>query len=216
MKRIILLGPQASGKSTQGELITEYLGIKEVAAGDILRKAIEDGTPLGKQIEPLVDSGALISNDLMNQLMFEELQKEDYHRCFMLDGYPRNLYQVVALEKLYTIDLVIHIHISDEEAIKRIGGRRICDNGHVFHLKFNPPKKEGICDDCGEELYQRDDDKEEAVKRRLSIYHDQTEKVLEYYKEQGKVQSFDGLQSIEEIWAEIKEYLDKHVGQKDC
>lgn len=211
MKKIMLIGPQASGKSTQGEYISKYLDIKEVAAGDILRKAIEDRTNLGKQIEPLVDAGSLIPDDLMNNLIFEELRKNDYKDGFILDGFPRNIYQAEAFDKLYDIDLVIHVDISDGEAIKRISGRRICDNGHVFHLKFNPPKKESICDECGGELYQREDDKEVAVGKRLAIYHQQTEKVLEHYKEKDKVKTFDGQQKIEIIWEQIKEYLDKNV-----
>ncbi|MBT4849618.1 nucleoside monophosphate kinase [Candidatus Parcubacteria bacterium] len=211
MKRIILIGPQASGKSTQGEFIAEHLGIKEVAAGDILRKAIENDTKLGKEIEHLVDAGALISDDLMIELMFQELEKKDYDNGFILDGFPRNATQLEIFEEKYDIDLVVHVDIPDSEAIKRISGRRICSNGHVFHIKFNPSKKDGICDECDHRLHLRDDDKETAVAKRLAIYHEHTEKVLEYYRKEGKVKTFDGNKDIKTVWKDIKEYLDKNV-----
>jgi len=209
----MLIGPQGSGKSTQDQVIADFLGIKVLGAGDVLRDAIEDGGELAKQIEPIVDSGKLVPDEIILELMVNELKKPDYKPGFLLDGYPRSIIQVGMFEKHYQIDRVFNIEISDEEAIKRISGRRICqDCDEIFHVTHNAPKNKDECDKCGGKLIQRDDDVPEVVKQRLSIYRNTTSKLLDYYKQQNKLVEIDGYGTIQEVSDRIKDYLEKNVG----
>ena len=212
MKRIILMGPQGSGKSTQGDKIADFLGVKMLVAGDILRKEIRARTDLGQKIEQVVNSGELVSNDLMIDLMLGSLGKPEHQDGFVIDGFPRDLEQAQALDAKYQIDKVFNIEVSDEEAIQRLSQRRTCPGGHVFHLKYNPPEKEDICDDCGQELIQRKDDQPETVRKRLNIYRQETAKLLEYYKQQGKLVVFDGEKSITEGSQDVLDYLKENAG----
>lgn len=209
IKRVVLIGPQGSGKSTQSKVIADFLGISFISAGDILRKAIAKNTSLGKKIAILVQKGSLVSNDLMNRLMLEELKRPKYAKGFLLDGYPRNLVQARVLDKEFKIDKLFNIEISNTEAIKRITGRRICSNGHVFHIKHKPSKKKDKCDVCNKELYQRKDDNKKAVSKRLEIYRKKTEKLLDYYHDRLVV--FNGKNSIDVVTRDILKYLKKNV-----
>ena len=209
IKRVILMGPQGSGKSTQSKVIADFLGVSFISAGDILRKAIAKNTGLGKKIAILVQKGSLVSNDLMNRLMLEELKRPKYSKGFLLDGYPRNLGQARVLDKEFKIDKLFNIEITNKEAIKRITGRRICSNGHVFHIKHKPSKKKDKCDVCNKELYQRKDDNEKAVSKRLGIYRKKTEKLLDYYNDRLVV--FNGQNSIDIVTRDILKYLKKNA-----
>lgn len=206
--KIILLGPQGSGKSTQGEVITDYLNIVAVSSGNILRKAIADNTPLGKKVAPTVNKGDLISDQDMIDIILEELQKDQYRDGFLLDGFPRNIYQAEVLEKNYKIDKVFNIEISDETAVARISGRRICPNGHTWHIEYEKPQEAGICDICGKNLTQRNDDQEEVVKKRLSIYREKTSELLDFYKDRLVV--IDGEPPIEIVKRSVLEYLENN------
>lgn len=207
IKRVILLGPQGSGKTTQGERIAEFLEVKIIAAGNILRQEIKVQSDFGKKIGQIVNSGSLIPDQLMIDLMFSTLETEDYQDGFILDGFPRSVFQAKKLDQKFVIDKVFNINISDIEAVKRLSNRRVCPNGHVFHLIFNLPRVDGICDLCGEKLSQRQDDSEDTVKKRLKIYHQETAKLLDYYQAQNKLVVFDGSKNIPLVTDDILNYL---------
>ena len=211
IKKIILMGPQGSGKTTQGKEIAAFLGIEMIMAGSILRKEIRSQTDLGKQIDQVVNSGGLIPNELMINLMFKTIDRLVNQDGFVLDGFPRDLEQAEALDRHYPVDKVFNIEISDKEAIQRIGQRRVCPSGHVFHLRYNAPKVADVCDICSQELIQREDDKATTVRKRLSIYRQETAKLLEYYKQQDKLVIFDGVQDIKTVTKDILAYLKQHV-----
>lgn len=208
-KRIILLGPQGSGKSTQGKVISDFFNITSVSSGNILRQAITDGTPLGRKVASTVEKGNLVSDQDMIDIMIDELKKDTYASGFLLDGFPRNLHQAEVLKNHYNIDLVFNIEISDETAVNRISGRRVCAEGHTWHMEFEKPQQNGICDICGGNLMQRNDDKEEVVLRRLSIYREKTAELLDYYKD--KLVVIDGEPPIEVVKQNVLKYLENNV-----
>jgi adenylate kinase len=207
MKRIVLLGSQGSGKSTQSKLIAEFLGVEIISSSRILREVVKRQTDIGKKIKKLMVEGSLIPDTHMINLMLEELRAPSCMNGYLLDGFPRNVVQAEALDESCGVDKVLNIEISDEVSIKRIEGRRICDNRHVFHVDFKPPQQEGICDHCQQPLHQREDDKPEAVSKRLAIYHKNTEKLLKYYDNKNKLVVFNGEHSIEEVAQDILDYL---------
>jgi len=211
MKQIIILGPQGAGKGTQANIIAEFLGIKSLSSGEMLRKAILKKTELGQKIKELYNKGSLIPDNDMIALIREELGEYDYKKGFVLDGFPRNIIQAKALDKYYNIDKVLNIDISDKEAVRRIQGRLICANGHIFNTHIKQASKGDVCSICGKLLYSREDDKTEAVMKRLSIYHHNTVKLLDYYQKQNKLVVFNGLGSIEDVSKKILEYLKNHV-----
>jgi len=206
--RIIMLGPQGSGKGTQADMLTAKLGIPKISTGDIFRQNIKDGTELGQKVKAIIDEGKLVPDELTNDIMKNRIKEPDCANGFILDGYPRNLFQAEALDKVTQITHVLEVYIPDKESVKRISGRRSCHCGRVYHLEYNPPKNDEVCDDCGEKLYIRDDDKPEAIQERLKIYHEQSEPLVEYYKEKGVHVRIDGLPPIEEVSKEIVEKLD--------
>lgn len=206
------MGPQGCGKSTQAGIISDFLNIPYLSIGNILRTAVEKQTELGKEIEPIINSGKLILDETIISLVKDVLVEPEYKNGFILDGFPRNIVQAEAMEKYIKIDKVFDIEISDKIAIERITGRRICPNKHVWHMKFRPSKIEDICDICSQELTMREDDKEEAIKTRLSFYREYTSKLLEYYSKQGKLVIFDGEKNIEEISEDLLKYLKQHAG----
>jgi len=212
IKRAVLLGPQASGKSTQAKVITDFLHVPLISASQVLKGVVNKNNDLGNKIKDIMDRGELVPDKYMVNLMLEKLGGTNCLTGFLLDGFPRNIAQAEALDAGCGVDKVFNIEISDEEAIRRIVGRRMCSNGHVFHLEYQPSKQGNICDICGEELVQRDDDQAEIVKKRLSIYRDETSKLFEYYKKQGKLHFFDGEHSIEKVSANILDYLKSNVG----
>ena len=207
--RLILLGPPGAGKGTQAAFIKEKCGIPQISTGDMLRAAVKAGTPLGKAAKVIMDQGGLVSDDIIIGLVKERLAQPDCKNGFLFDGFPRTIPQAQSIaDAKIPIDFVLEISVPDAEIVERITGRRVhLASGRVYHVKYNPPKVEGKDDVTGEPLVQRDDDKEEIVKKRLAVYHAQTEALVSFYQDLAKsgnphapqYRSVNGLGSIEEI-----------------
>ncbi|WP_448383268.1 adenylate kinase [Desulfosoma sp.] len=210
---IILLGPPGAGKGTQAKRMIERYGIPQISTGDMLRAALKAGTPLGLEAKKYMDKGALVPDEVVVGLVRERIQEDDCRKGYMLDGFPRNVSQAETLDGMLKelgqkIDHVVCIDVPDQELIQRLTGRRTCrECGAGFHVMFDPPKKDGVCDKCGGQLYQRDDDNEATVTSRLKVYADQTKPLIEYYEKQGKLRKIDGMGSIDEIFERIKAVL---------
>lgn len=213
--RIVLLGGPGSGKGTQAKMLTTKLGIPQISTGDIFRAAVKEGTPMGLKAKEFMDKGELVPDDVVVGVVEERLGKPDLDGGYMLDGFPRTLPQAQALAKILetqgkAINHAVLVDVPDEELIKRLSGRRTCRNsecGAMFHVMFNPPKKEGICDKCGSELYQRDDDQEATIRERLTVYNSQTAPLIDYYAEKGLLRRVEGVGPINEIFASIEKVL---------
>ena len=211
--RLILLGPPGAGKGTQASAIVERYAIPHISTGDIFRENIKKGTELGKKAKEYMDKGLLVPDELVISIVEDRLQKEDCKEGFLLDGFPRTLDQGEALDKVLSqmglkLDRVINLDVEKEVLIERAIGRRICkDCGEVYHIKFTPPKKEGVCDKCNGKLYQRDDDTVETVERRIEVYHKQTEPLIDYYNEKGLILDIDGSKDKDSIFKEISKAL---------
>lgn len=211
--RIILLGSPGSGKGTQAQFISEKYAIPQISTGDMLRAAVRDGSPLGVEAKKVMDAGGLVSDDIILGLIEERITQPDCSNGFLLDGFPRTIAQAEGLDAMgIQIDNVIEINVADEEIVKRIVGRRVHPNsGRTYHVEYNPPKVEGIDDVTGEELIQRDDDKEETVRKRLSVYHEQTKPLVGYYSakgRQGKFNSIIGEGTVDAITYKVFAILD--------
>jgi adenylate kinase len=205
-KNICLFGPQGSGKGTQAEKLSAWLGLPHVSPGNIFRKAVADHTDLGTQVEAIINAGKLVPNDVTNALMRERLQQEDALMGFILDGYPRNEEQAVALDSMTNLTHVFVIDIPDDETIRRISRRRVCTScGATYHLEFKPPMQTDICDNCGSALILRDDDQPEAIRQRLAIYHAETEPVFSRYEQRGILHRVHGVGSIEQVFTAVQE-----------
>ena len=208
--KMILVGPPGAGKGTQAKRITERLNIPQISTGDMFRAAVKDGTEMGLKAKEYMDKGALIPDEVVIGVVKERVEKPDCIGGFILDGFPRTLDQARALDSLLKdmgegIDHVVVIDVPDDDLVRRLSGRRTCRNcGYMYHVEFNPPKKPGICDKCGGELYQRDDDKEETIRNRLKTYHAQTEPIINFYSKKGLVRKIDGTGSMKEVEEEIK------------
>jgi len=203
--KIILLGPPGSGKGTQGERLSQELGFVRLSTGDMLREAARAGTPLGLKAKEYMDKGALVPNDLIINLMKEKISSLDAGTGVVFDGFPRTVEQADALGEQIHIDLALNLDVEDSELLNRLTKRRSCPKCNaVYHLEYNPPKKSGVCDKCGSELYHRDDDKEETVANRLRVYRENTMPLIEYYEKEGKLQTVLGIGSIDEIFDEVK------------
>ncbi len=206
--RIILLGSPGSGKGTQAQFITQKYAIPQISTGDMLRAAVLAGTPLGVEAKQVMDAGGLVSDSIILGLVKERIAQADCAGGFLLDGFPRTIAQAEGLEVMgVAIDTVIEIVVADEEIVKRMAGRRVhLQSGRTYHVDFNPPKADGIDDVTGEPLIQRDDDKEETVRKRLSVYHEQTQPLVGYYSALGdkvRFASISGVGSVEDITARV-------------
>lgn len=207
--RLILLGPPGAGKGTQANFIKEKFGIPQISTGDMLRAAVKAGTPLGLEAKKVMDAGGLVSDDIIIGLVKDRLQQDDCKSGYMFDGFPRTLPQADAMKDAgVPIDFVLEIDVPDAEIVERMSGRRAhLASGRTYHVKYNPPKVEGKDDVTGEDLVQRDDDKEETVKKRLDVYHSQTKPLVEYYStwaasgdaKAPKVRKISGLGAVDEI-----------------
>jgi len=210
---LILLGPPGAGKGTQAAKIIEKYKIPQISTGDILRAAVREGTELGKEAQKYMNEGKLVPDSIVIGIIKERLQKDDCKNGYILDGFPRTIVQAEELDKMLKemgskLDVVISIEVPDEEIIQRITGRRMCKEcGAVYHIKYNPPKRDGICDKCNGQLYQRDDDKEETVRARLDVYKKQTEPLKEYYSKQNILKEVDGTGDINKIFEQIDAIL---------
>ncbi|MDD5005556.1 MAG: adenylate kinase [Candidatus Omnitrophica bacterium] len=219
---LILFGPPGAGKGTQAKLLSDYLKIPHISTGDILRQHVKDGSLLGKKAKAYMDKGELVPDALVTDMIFERMQRPDANKGFILDGYPRNLSQAEALDKNIKdknsrIDLALYFQTSKDIIVKRLSGRRVCRKcGRNYHLVNMPPKKDMICDDCGAELYQREDDKEETVINRLNVYLKQSTPVLDYYKKQNKLQTINSDFAAEVVFKVIEDILGarKSAGSK--
>ena len=202
---LILLGAPGAGKGTQAELLTKQLGIPSISTGNMLREAMANGSELGKEVKSYMDSGSLVPDDLILNLVAERTNQPDCKNGFILDGVPRTLAQAQAMDaKGVTIDHVVSIEIDDEVITGRMSGRRVCTRcGASYHISVNPPKQEGICDLCGQPVTIRKDDAPETVRHRLAVYHKSTEVLKDYYARQGKLRLVCGDQSIESANSEI-------------
>jgi adenylate kinase len=206
---MIFLGPPGSGKGTQAKMISDRLGIPQISTGDMLRAAVKEGTPMGLKAKALMDQGALVSDEVVVGIVRERLAKKDCERGFILDGFPRTLAQADALGLTLTdlgikLDAVVSLVVDGEAVVERIAGRRTCrDCGKMYHARFDPPQEEGRCDCCGGELFLRDDDCEETVRRRLAVYQEQTAPLIAYYRTRGLLSEIDGLQDIPKVQNQI-------------
>lgn len=213
--KVILLGPPGAGKGTQAVAISEHYQIPQISTGDMLRSAVAQGTKLGKQVESVMQSGGLVSDDLILALVKDRVSQDDCQDGFLFDGFPRTIPQAEALvEQGVDIDLVIEIVVADEEIIKRLSGRRVHpESGRVYHVDFNPPAKEGCDDVTGESLVQRDDDKEDTVRNRLQVYHQQTAPLVAFYQQQDeegavKFCQVNGQQSVQAVNQAVFDIMD--------
>lgn len=205
-----MLGPQGSGKGTQGKLLSAKLKIPTVSTGDLYRENIKKKTKLGKAAEKFTKKGILGPDILTNKMMKTELVKTKYKRGVIIDGYPRNLVQARFLSKILKIDLAILVNINQKETIKRLGGRRVCSKcGETYHILFKRPKKDMLCNKCRGRLTQRADDFPKAIKKRLSVYLKETKPVLDYYKKQGKLIKINGQQPIKKVFKDILKFFSK-------
>lgn len=210
---LILLGGPGAGKGTQAKKLIEKYGIPQISTGDILRAAVKDGTELGKKAKGYMDEGKLVPDQLIIDIMEERLKQPDCQKGYMLDGFPRTVVQADALGNLLKkmgskIDHVVSVEVDKEELVRRLTGRRTCrECGAMYHIMFNPPKKNGICDKCEGELYQRDDDNEATVRSRLDVYEKQTFPLIQYYKDKGLLRTIDGVGDINVIFERITSIL---------
>jgi adenylate kinase len=208
--KLIILGAPGSGKGTQAKLITQSKKIPQISTGDLLREAVNAQSPLGIKASEFMNTGNLVPDDIVLELLKERLEKKDTLNGFILDGYPRNLTQANDLAKITNIELVINIDVDSTLLVKRITGRRTCKNcGAIFHIEFNPPRVKGICDKCSGELFQREDDTEETVKKRIETYENQTKPLINHYNDQSLLQSLVSDGTIEEMRRKVDTLLTK-------
>jgi adenylate kinase len=196
--RVAFLGPPGAGKGTQARDLAQEWRVLHLATGDMLREAVAAGSPLGREAKGYMDQGALVPDDVIIRMMGERLGKADASRGFILDGFPRTIAQAEALATLLkdlgqTLDTVVYFDVSEPELLRRLTGRRVCRTcGHSYHVTSNPPKRAGVCDECGGELYQRDDDAEATVRKRLDVYQRQTAPLLDYYRQRSLLATVSG------------------------
>ncbi len=211
--KIIMLGAPGAGKGTQAKMIAEKYTIPHISTGDIFRANISNGTELGKEAKKYMDQGLLVPDELTVKLLLDRVAKEDCKNGYVLDGFPRTIPQAEVLEDALTklgdkVDFAVDVNVPDENIIKRMSGRRACLKcGATYHIEHVPPKKEGICDTCGSELVLRDDDKPETVKKRLDVYHEQTQPLIDFYTQKGILRTVDGTIDMKDVFGEIVKIL---------
>ncbi|MBQ8942108.1 MAG: adenylate kinase [Firmicutes bacterium] len=207
--KLVLIGCPGAGKGTQAKKLSKHFDIAHISTGDLLREQMKLGTELGKKVSEIMNAGGLVSDDIVSAMLAERIKADDCKKGYILDGYPRNVSQAEGLDAITgPLDKVICFNVDDEIIVDRMTGRRGCPKcGQMFHIKYNPPKKDGVCDACGEALIQRKDDNEETVKNRLKVYHETTAPVIEYYKKKGILAEIDGVGDIDDIFAKAVDAL---------
>jgi adenylate kinase len=211
--RIVLLGAPGAGKGTQAKKLIEKYGLPQISTGDLLRAAVAAGTPLGKEAKSYMDKGELVPDSVVLGMVEERLKQDDCKKGYILDGFPRNTAQADALDKMLanlnmSLTAALSVDVPFEDLMKRLTGRRTCKScGQMYNIYFKAPAKEGVCDKCSGELFQRDDDKEATIKKRLEVYSSQTEPLIGYYKNKGILKSVTGTGSIDEIFRKVTETL---------
>jgi len=207
-RNVVFLGPQGSGKGTVIGKIKDQFQVPHISTGDMFREALKEGTEFGKKAQEYMRRGELVPDDVTCGMVKERIERSDCVNGFMLDGFPRNLSQAEALSRITNIDTAILIDVPEDVSLERLSGRRQCrDCSTIFHLVFVPPKQDGVCDKCGGELYQRDDDKPEAIKERLAIYRSETMPIADYYKTAGVLITVDGSGTPDDVVARVQERL---------
>jgi adenylate kinase len=207
--KLLILGPPGAGKGTQAVQISKKFDIPHISTGDIFRANIKGNTPLGKKAMEYMNKGELVPDELTCDLVFDRIMQDDAKKGFLLDGFPRNIFQAEKLDEVLKqrnlkLDCVINISVEDSVLIERAVGRRLCKEcGTTYHIKFNTTKVEGICDECGGSLYQRDDDKEETIKNRIDVYNKSTKPLIDYYTKQNIIANIDGQKDIDVVFADI-------------
>jgi adenylate kinase len=204
--RIVLVGPPGAGKGTQAALLAARLAIPHISTGDLFRAHKDQGTELGRQVESIMREGGLVPDEITVAMAEDRMEQPDATDGFLLDGFPRNIAQSEALDGLlrewgHKLDAVLDLEVPEDEVVKRIAGRRVCraDSSHVFHVENKQPKRTGVCDVCEGELYQREDDREETVRKRLAVYHEETEPIIDYYRAQGLVVTISALGTVPQV-----------------
>jgi adenylate kinase len=206
--KLVFLGPPGAGKGTMAVRLAETAGIPHISTGDIFRFNIKNGTDLGKKVKAILDSGELVPDTLTIELVEDRLSKDDAQKGFILDGFPRTIPQADALGTMVSLDQVINFELNDEEVVRRLSGRRVHPgSGRTYHVLFSPPKTEGVDDETGEPLVQREDDKEESIKNRLRVYREQTEPLIAYYRKTGLLVDLDSQPKPDEVFAALKKQL---------
>jgi len=209
--RIVVLGSPGAGKGTYSGFLSERLGIPHISTGDLLREIVKEESDLGKEVKGYMERGELVPDELVLKVLVDRISKDDCKKGFILDGFPRTLEQALKLSELLDIDLAINFNCDEETVLERLGGRITCRScGKIYHLKNIRPKREGICDDCGGELYQREDQKPEAIKKRLEIYREKSEPLIEFYRREGKLREVDANRPIERVEEVINDCL-QHI-----
>lgn len=211
--KIIMLGAPGAGKGTQAKMIAEKYGIPHVSTGDIFRANIKNGTELGMEAKKYMDQGQLVPDELTVKILLDRVSQPDCREGYVLDGFPRTIPQAKVLDQALSeqnekIDFAVNVDVPDENIVKRMSGRRACLKcGATYHIEHIPPKKEGLCDACSSELVLRDDDRPETVLKRLQVYHDQTQPLIDFYTEKGVLRSVDGTRDMQDVFADIVEIL---------
>ena len=211
--KIIMLGAPGAGKGTQAQMIAEKFNIPHISTGDIFRANIKNGTELGKKAKEFMDKGLLVPDELTVQLLLDRVANDDCKNGYVLDGFPRTIPQADVLDAELTklgdkVDFAVNVDVPDENIVRRMSGRRACLKcGATYHIEHIPPKTEGICDKCGSELVQREDDKPETVQNRLSVYHEQTQPLIDYYDKKNILKTVDGTKDMQEVFNEIVNIL---------
>jgi len=207
-KSIVMLGAPGVGKGTQAKLLAEKFNIPHISTGDMLRAAVKEGTELGLKAKEIMERGELVPDEIMNGIVKERLAKDDCKNGYILDGYPRTIAQAEFLDTVDKINYVIYIDVPEELIVKRLVLRRTCPNcGAMYHLEYNPPKNDNICDKCGTPLVQREDDREDVVKKRLAVYNEKTASLLDYYRNRGILKKIDGNRPINEVLQSIVQVI---------
>ena len=215
--RLVLVGPPGAGKGTQAEFIAENFDIPKISTGDIFRANVSGGTDLGKLAKSYMDAGDLVPDEVTNAMVRDRLAQPDAKAGFLLDGFPRNVAQAGELDGILdelgvTLGVVLDLDVDFDEVVKRLSGRRTCKKcGHVWHVEYDPPTSPEICDRCGGELFQRDDDKPDTVRHRLEVYHVQTEPLIDFYRERGQLVKIDALGAVEDITERAIAALSPHA-----
>lgn len=211
--KIIMLGAPGAGKGTQAKMLADKYQIPHISTGDIFRANIKNGTELGNKAKEFMDKGLLVPDELVVDLVIDRFKEDDCKKGYILDGFPRTIPQAEALDKALSdigdaVDYAVNVEVPDENIITRMGGRRACVGcGATYHVQFNPTKVEGVCDRCGKELILRDDDKPETVKKRLDVYHEQTQPLIDYYTNKGIIKEVDGTQDMNKVFDDIVDIL---------
>jgi len=205
--RLVLVGPPGAGKGTQAQLIASHLHVPKISTGDIFRKNVADDTPLGRLAKQYMDAGDLVPDEVTIAMVRDRLAGDDVRDGFLLDGFPRTVHQAVELDAMLAeagarLDVVLELVVDDDEVIRRLSGRRTCaDCAHVWHVTYDPPTVDGVCDLCGGKLFQREDDREETVRHRLDVYYQQTAPLIDYYAARGILEGIDAMGPVEEVTA---------------